>query len=176
MGSAGGGYDATSVQQSLNVFVNLKKRGIIRHIGLSNVTPHQFAEAESITDIACVQNYYNVAHRSDDHFIDALALKSVGYVPFFPLGGFTLLQSATLNSAARSLNARPMQVALAWLLNRSPNIFLIPGTSSIDHFRENLAAAKLQIPPRTMAELNSIAGSSREPQTLIRGSASRVDN
>jgi pyridoxine 4-dehydrogenase len=162
MGGAGGGYDDTSVKQSLDVLGNLKQRGIIRHIGLSNVTPRQFAEAESITEIVCVQNYYNIAHRNDDNFIDALAVKSVGYVPFFPLGGFTPLQSATLNSAARSLNATPMQVALAWLLNRSPNILLIPGTSSIEHLRENLGAATLQIPPRTLAELNSIAGSTQE--------------
>jgi pyridoxine 4-dehydrogenase len=158
MGGAGGGYDDTSVKQSLDVLVNLKRRGVIRHIGLSNVTPRQFAEAESITEIVCVQNYYNIAHRNDDHFIDVLAAKAIGYVPFFPLGGFTPLQSSALNSAATSLNATPMQVALAWLLHRSPNILLIPGTSSIEHLRENLKAATLQIPSRILDALNVIGG------------------
>jgi pyridoxine 4-dehydrogenase len=162
MGGAGGGYEDTSVKPSLDVLISLKKRGLIHHIGLSNVTPRQFAEAESITEIVCVQNYYNLANRHDDDFIDALAAKAIAYVPFFPLGGFTPLQSSTLNHAASSLGATPMQVALAWLLHRSPNILLIPGTSSVDHLRENLAAARLQIPSRTLAELNAITGSNGE--------------
>jgi aryl-alcohol dehydrogenase-like predicted oxidoreductase len=130
MGGIGGVDDDSPVKPSLEVLVNLKRRGIIRHIGLSNVTPRQFAEAESLTDIVCVQNSYNIASRNDDDFIDALAARGIGYVPFFPLGGFTPLESSVLNSAASALNATPMQVALAWLLNRSPNILLIPGTSS----------------------------------------------
>ena len=129
---------------------------MIAHIGLSNVTPNQLAEAQRITEIVCIQNFYNVAHRNDDAFIDALAQQGIAYVPFFPLGGFTLLQSSALDRVAASLQATPMQVALAWLLQRSPNILLIPGTSSIDHLRENLQAAALELPANAIAELNAI--------------------
>jgi aryl-alcohol dehydrogenase-like predicted oxidoreductase len=135
-----------SIEEPLTVLAELKSQGLIRHIGLSNVTPGQLAEAQSITEIVCVQNFYNVAYRNDDAFIDNLAGQGIAYVPFFPLGGFTPLQSSSLDVAAASLQATPMQLALAWLLLRSPNILLIPGTSSVEHLRENLQAAKLQIP------------------------------
>ena len=147
-----------SIEQPLTVLVELKRQGLIRQIGLSNVTPKQLAEAQTITEIVCIQNLYNVAHRSDDRFIDDLASQGIAYVPFFPLGGFTPLQSSALDAAAASLNATPMQVALAWLLQRSPNILLIPGTSSLDHLRENLKAATLQIPFDVVADLNAIGG------------------
>jgi pyridoxine 4-dehydrogenase len=146
-----------SIEAPLTVLTDLQRQGLIRHIGLSNVTPQQFAQAESISEIVCVQNQYNLAHREDDAFIDKLAAKGIAFVPFFPLGGFTPLQSSTLEGAAKSLNATPMQVALAWLLQRSPNILLIPGTSSVAHLRENLKAATLQIPPQTIADLNAIS-------------------
>ena len=128
----------------------------VGHLGLSNVSPQQFAEAQSITEITCVQNFYNVAQRQDDSFIDDLARRGIAYVPFFPLGGFTPLQSSALDAAAAALQATPMQVALAWLLQRSPNILLIPGTSSVEHLRENLRAATLQLPSAMIASLNSI--------------------
>jgi pyridoxine 4-dehydrogenase len=144
------------------VLAELQRQGLIRHIGLSNVTPGQLAEAQKITKIVCIQNLYNVAHRSDDGFIDDLTKQGIAYVPFFPLGGFTPLQSSTLNAAAASLNATPMQVALAWLLQRSPNILLIPGTSSTEHLRENLSAATLHLPPETVANLNSIGGNPKQ--------------
>ena len=137
----------------------LKSQGLIGHIGLSNVTPQQLAEAQRITEIVCVQNLYNVAQRKDDGFIDTLAQQGIAYVPFFPLGGFTPLQSTVLDRIAASLQVTPMQVALAWLLQRSPNILLIPGTSSLKHLRENLAAATLQLASATVAELNAIAKS-----------------
>ena len=136
----------------------LKRQGLIRHLGVSNVTPKLLAEAQTITEIVCVQNLYNVPPRNDDGFIDDLAKQGIAYVPFFPLGGFTPLQSSALNAAAASLKATPMQVALAWLLHRSPNILLIPGTSSIEHLRENLKAAMLQIPAEVIADLDSIGG------------------
>ena len=154
-----GGFTAPSegsIEEPLTVLAELKRQGLIRHLGLSNVSPRQFAEAQAITGIVCVQNFYNVAQRQDDAFIDDLARRGVAYVPFFPLGGFTPLQSSTLDAAAAALQATPMQVALAWLLQRSPNILLIPGTSSVDHLRENLRAATLQLPPATIAGLNSI--------------------
>jgi pyridoxine 4-dehydrogenase len=151
-----------SIEEPLTVLVELKREGLIRHIGVSNITPKQFAEAQSITEIVCVQNFYNVAHRKDDAFIDELAVQAVAYVPFFPLGGFTPLQSSELNAAAASLKATPMQLALAWLLQRSPNILLIPGTSSLEHLRENLQAATLQIPAEVLATLDSIAGNNKE--------------
>ncbi len=132
-----------SIEEPLTVLAELKREGLIRHIGLSNITPKQLAEAQTITEIVCVQNFYNVAHRSDDAFIDDLAAQGIAYVPFFPLGGFTPLQSSALDAAATSLEVTPMQVALAWLLQRSPNILLIPGTSSLEHLRENLQAATL---------------------------------
>jgi len=130
---------------------------LIRSIGVSNATATQVAEAQAITDIVCVQNNYNVAHRDDDTLIDTLARQGIAYVPFFPLGGFTPLQSSTLNAVAERLGATPMQLALAWLLHRSPNILLIPGTSSLTHLRENLAAAALTLDPPTLAELDGIA-------------------
>jgi pyridoxine 4-dehydrogenase len=145
-----------SIEEPLAVLAELKSHGLIRHVGLSNVTPEQFAEGQKITDIVCVQNLYNVAHRNDDGFIDDLAGLGIAYVPFFPLGGFSPLQSETLEAAATSLHATPMQVALAWLLQRSPNILLIPGTSSVEHLRENLKAATLQIPSEIIADLDSI--------------------
>jgi aryl-alcohol dehydrogenase-like predicted oxidoreductase len=145
-----------SIEEPLTVLAELKQQGLIRHLGLSNVTPKQLAEAQTITEVVCVQNFYNVAHRSDDDFIDDLAKQGIAYVPFFPLGGFTPLQSSALDAAASSMQATPMQVALAWLLQRSPNILLIPGTSSIQHLRENLEAAALQLPSEIIANLESI--------------------
>jgi pyridoxine 4-dehydrogenase len=145
-----------SIEEPLSVLAELKAQGLIHHLGLSNVSPQQFAEGQKISQIVCVQNYYNVAHRDDDGFIDDLAGQGTAYVPFFPLGGFTPLQSSELNRAAASLDATPMQVALAWLLHRSPNILLIPGTSSTEHLQENLRAATLQLPPAVLAELDAI--------------------
>src|SRR6185369_12941253 len=138
---------------------DLKRQGLIRHIGLSNVTAAQVVEAQAITDIVCVQNNYNLANRGDDALIDDLARQGIAYVPFFPLGGFTPLQSSTLTAVADRVGARTMQVALAWLLHRSPNILLIPGTSSIAHLRENLAASLLSLSSETMGELDSTAAS-----------------
>jgi pyridoxine 4-dehydrogenase len=149
-----------SIEEPLTVLAELKQQGLIRHLGLSNVTPEQLAEAQKITEIVCVQNFYNVANRNDDKFIDDLAKQGIAYVPFFPLGGFTPLQSSTLDATAASLGATPMQVALAWLLQRSPNILLIPGTSSVGHLRENLQAAKLQLPSTILASLDSITSDS----------------
>lgn len=145
-----------SIEEPLTVLAELKQQGLIRHLGLSNVSPKQLAQAQTITEIVCVQNFYNVAHRSDDEFIDELAKQGIAYVPFFPLGGFTPLQSSTLDAAASSMKATPMQVALAWLLQRSPNILLIPGTSSVQHLRENLEAATLQLPLEMIANLETI--------------------
>src|SRR5580692_11153086 len=147
-----------SIEQPLTVLAELKRQGLIRHIGLSNITPKQLAEAQTITEIVCVQNFYNVAHRNDDAFIDDLTAQGIAYDPFFPLGGFTPLQSSALDAAAASLEATPMQVALAWLLQRSPNILLIPGTSSPKHLRENLQSSMLQIPPEVIAVLEAIGG------------------
>jgi aryl-alcohol dehydrogenase-like predicted oxidoreductase len=145
-----------SIAEPLTVLAELKRQGLIRHIGLSNVTPGQLAKAQTITEIVCVQNFYNVANRNDDRFIDDLAAKGIAYVPFFPLGGFTPLQSSVLDQAASLLRVTPMQLALAWLLQRSPNILLIPGTSSLGHLRENLKAAALQLPAEVIAELDAI--------------------
>ena len=150
-----------SIEVPLTVLAELKREGLIRHVGLSNVTPTQLAEAQSITEIVCVQNFYNVANRKDDGLIDELATQGIAYVPFFPLGGFTPLQSSALDAAAALLKATPMQVALAWLLQRSPNILLIPGTSSVKHLRENLKAAALQLPPAVLADLDAIGGGSQ---------------
>ena len=147
-----------SIEEPLTVLAELKLQGLIRHIGLSNITSKQLVEARTITEIVCVQNFYNVAHRNDDAFIDDLAAQGIAYVPFFPLGGFTPLQSSSLDAAAASLRATPMQVALAWLLQRSPNILLIPGTSSLKHLRENLQSSTLQIPPEVIADLDAIGG------------------
>ncbi len=150
-----------SIEAPLKVLAELKQQGLIRRIGLSNVTPQQLHEAQKITDIVCIQNFYNVANRDDDAFIDALAPQGIAYVPFFPLGGFTPLQSSVLDRVAASLEASPMQIALAWLLDRSPNILLIPGTSSVKHLRENLSAAALELPSNFIAELNAVAKSAR---------------
>ena len=147
-----------SLEAPLNVLADLQRQGLIRHLGLSNITPTQFAEAEPIAKIVCVQNQYNLAHREDDDFVDELWRKGVAYVPFFPLGGFTPLQSSSLDLVASSLDATPLQVALAWLLERSPNILLIPGTSSVDHLRDNVKAAALELPPQAAGELDSLAG------------------
>ena len=147
-----------SIEEPLSVLAELKRKGLIRRIGLSNITPTQLAEARTITEIVCVQNFYNVAHRSDDAFIDDLAAQGIPYVPFFPLGGFTPLQSSALDAAAAALEATPMRVALAWLLQRSPNIMLIPGTSSLEHLRENLQSSMLQIPSEVIADLDAIGG------------------
>lgn len=146
-----------SIQEPLAALSELKRQGLIRHLGLSNVTSRQLAQAQTITDIVCIQNLYNLAHRNDDTFIDNLSGQGIAYVPFFPLGGFSPLQSSELNAAAASLQATPMQVALAWLLQRSPNILLIPGTSSVEHLRENLKASTIQIPPEVLADLDSIS-------------------
>lgn len=145
------------IEAPLTVLADLQRRGLVRHIGLSNVTPAQVAEARRICNIVCVQNQYNLAHRADDGLIDDLAALGIAYVPFFPLGGFRPLQSSTLENIASRLGATPMQVALAWLLQRAPNILLIPGTSSVVHLRENLAAARLHLPPEVLAELGRIA-------------------
>ncbi|WP_343528248.1 aldo/keto reductase family oxidoreductase [Sphingomonas sp.] len=147
-----------SLAAPLKAVADLQRQGLVRHIGLSNVTPTQFEEARDIAEIIGVQNQYNLAHRDDDAFIDALAAEGIAYVPFFPLGGFSPLQSAALSDVAARLKATPMQVALAWLLQRSPNILLIPGTSSVAHLHENLAAASLTLPEDTVAELNAIGG------------------
>ncbi len=145
-----------SLAEPLKVLADLQRQGLVRHIGLSNVTPTQFEEARGIAEIACVQNQYNLAYRGDDAFIDALAAEGVAYVPFFPLGGFSPLQSAALSAVAARLGATPMQVALAWLLQRAPNILPIPGTSSLPHLHENLAAASLTLPEEAVAELDAI--------------------
>jgi pyridoxine 4-dehydrogenase len=145
-----------SIEEPLTALAELKHQGLVRHIGLSNVSPKQIAEGQRITEIVCVQNFYNVAHRDDDGLIDDLAKQGIAYVPFFPLGGFSPLQSSALDAAAASLHVTPMQVALAWLLQRSPNIVLIPGTSSVGHLRENLDASSLQLPPQLIANLEAI--------------------
>jgi aryl-alcohol dehydrogenase-like predicted oxidoreductase len=146
-----------SLEAPLTVLADLQRQGLVRHIGLSNVTPKQIADGRRICEIVCVQNYYNLAHRTDDALIEILAGQGIAYVPFFPLGGFTPLQSSTLSDVARRLDATPMQVALAWLLQRSQNILLIPGTSSVAHLRENLAASKLALARQTLDQLNGIA-------------------
>jgi pyridoxine 4-dehydrogenase len=147
-----------SVAEQVTALADLQRKGLVRHIGLSNATAAQVAEAQTITDVVCVQNNYNLAHRHDDALIDDLARQNIAYVPFFPLGGFTPLQSSTLSEVAGRLGVTPMQVALAWLLHRSPNILLIPGTSSVAHLRENLAASELTLSPETLAELDGVAG------------------
>ncbi|MEA3252711.1 MAG: aldo/keto reductase family oxidoreductase [Pseudomonadota bacterium] len=146
-----------AIEEPLTALVALQRQGLVRHIGLSNATPRQIAEGRRLCEIVCVQNHYNLAHRDDDGLIDELAREGIAYVPFFPLGGFTPLQSLTLSDVARRLAATPMQVALAWLLRRAPNILLIPGTASVAHLHENLAAAELELPDEMLAELNGIA-------------------
>jgi aryl-alcohol dehydrogenase-like predicted oxidoreductase len=143
-------------EEPLTALAELKEQGLIRHIGLSTVSAKQLTEAQTITEIVCVQNFYNLAQRGDDEFVDALAAQGIPYVPYFPLGGFSPLQSSKLNEVAASLDATPMQVALAWLLHRAPNVLLIPGTSSVAHLRENLKAATLELPDEAMAALNTI--------------------
>jgi len=156
MGSIHGPAEGAIAEQ-VTVLADLKREGLIRHIGLSNVTAAQVAEAQGITEIVCAQNNYNVAHREDDALIDELGRQGIAYVPFFPLGGFTPLQSSTLAGVASRLGATPMQVALAWLLHRAPNVLLIPGTSSLAHLRENLAAGELRLTAETLRELDGIA-------------------
>ncbi|SOE49625.1 aldo/keto reductase family oxidoreductase [Orrella dioscoreae] len=146
-----------SIEMPLTVLAELQRQGLIRHIGLSNVTATQVAEARRITAIRCVQNLYNIVQRADDGLIDTLAQADIAYVPFFPLGGFSPLQSSTLSAVAARLSVSPKQVALAWLLHRSPNILLIPGTSSVAHLRENLSVATLVLPPDALAELDAMA-------------------
>ena len=150
-----------SIEEPLTVLAELQRQGLIRHLGLSNVSARQFAEGQKISEIVCVQNFFNIAQRDDDAFVDQLAKRGVAYVPFFPLGGFTPLQSSELDAVAASVRATPMQVALAWLLHRAPNILLIPGTSSVKHHRENLLAATLQLSPETIRTLDSIAAASK---------------
>ena len=146
-----------SIEPQVATLAELQRRGLIRHLGLSNVTTRQLAEARRLVDIVCIQNYYNLVHRDDEALVDELAGSTVAYVPFFPLGGFSPLQSSTLAAVARDVGATPLQTALAWLLRRAPNILLIPGTSSVDHLRENIAASVLTLPDTAMARLNAIA-------------------
>jgi pyridoxine 4-dehydrogenase len=160
-----GGLEAPSegsIAEPMAALVELKRQGLIRHIGLSNVSLTQLAEAQTLTEIVCVQNFYNVAHRNDDPFIDDLARQGIAYVPFFPLGGFNPLQSGVLDTVAASLHATPMQVVLAWLLQRSPNVLLIPGTSSVQHLRENLDATELTLPTEMLDRLDTLAAESKQ--------------
>jgi aryl-alcohol dehydrogenase-like predicted oxidoreductase len=156
-----------SIEAPLSVLADLQRQGLVRHIGLSNVTPSQVAEGQKICSIVCVQNHYNLAHRNDDALIDSLARDNIAYVPYFPLGGFTPLQSSTLSDVAQRLDATPMQIAIAWLLRRAPNVLLIPGTSSVAHLNENLAAAHLQLPDEAMHALNQIAASDSTPSHRV---------
>ncbi|MBT9331380.1 aldo/keto reductase family oxidoreductase [Paracidobacterium acidisoli] len=154
--------DDEPLEEPLTALAELKQQGLVQHIGLSTVSPKQLAEAQAITGIVCIQNFYNVAQRGDDGFIDSLAAQGIAYVPYFPLGGFSPLQSSKLDEVAASLGAAPMQVALAWLLHRSPNILLIPGTSSVAHLRENLKAAALELPGEALDALDSIGAAAVE--------------
>ena len=158
------------VEEQLTTLAELQRQGLIRHIGISNVTPKQVEDAIKLIPIVCVQNLYNLALRTDDPLVDSLAAHNIAYVPFFPLGGFTPLQSSTLNEVAATLDATPMQVALAWLLHRSPNILLIPGTSSVEHLHENLAAATIQLPSDALDRLNSIAAAAPWSAPAVRRS------
>ena len=151
-----------SIEKQVTALAELQRRGLVRHIGLSNVTAAQIAEARGIAEIVCVQNHYNLVHREDDALIDDLAGKGIAYVPFFPLGGFTPIQSSALSDLAQTIGATPMQVALAWLLHRAPNILLIPGTSSPGHLRENLQAARLSLTAEVLGELNAIGQANGE--------------
>ncbi|MGC2299051.1 MAG: aldo/keto reductase [Acidobacteriaceae bacterium] len=157
----------------MTALAELKQQGLVRHIGLSTVSPQQLDEAQAITEIVCVQNFYNVVQRTDDGFIDTLAAKGIAYVPYFPLGGFSPLQSSRLNEVAASLGAAPMQVALAWLLRKSPNLLLIPGTSSVKHLRENLAAATLELPDESLADLDSLGAAAAWKESNRRSAARR---
>jgi pyridoxine 4-dehydrogenase len=156
MGSSGHGPSEGSIAEKFTVLAELQRQGLIRHLGLSNVTSAQVAEARGIAEVACVQNLYNLAHRDDDALVDELAGLGIAYVPFFPLGGFSPLQSSTLSEVAAGLDATPLQVALAWLLHRAPNMLLIPGTSSVAHLRENLAAAEIKLSADVLAKLDGI--------------------
>ncbi|MCX4173633.1 MULTISPECIES: aldo/keto reductase family oxidoreductase [Paraburkholderia] len=147
-----------SIEKQVVALAELQQRGLVRHIGLSNATAAQVAEAQGIAEIVCVQNHYNLVHREDDALVDELAAKGIAYVPFFPLGGFTPIQSSALSTIAQTIGATPMQVALAWLLHRAPNILLIPGTSSLGHLRENMQAAHLRLTDEVRAELDAIGG------------------
>lgn len=160
MGSVHGPTEG-SIAEQVTALAELQRKGLIKHVGVSNATAAQVAEAQTITEVVCVQNNYNLAHREDDALIDGLAEKGMAYVPFFPLGGFTPLQSSTLSDVANRLGATPMQVALAWLLHRSPNMLLIPGTSSMAHLRENLAAAELKLSQEVLTELDGIAAGAK---------------
>ncbi|HTA55061.1 MAG TPA: aldo/keto reductase family oxidoreductase [Candidatus Acidoferrales bacterium] len=154
-----GGFSSpepSSIAEPFSVLAQLQQEGLIKHLGVSTVLAEQVSEAQSIAPIVCVQNFYNIAHRVDDKLIDSLATQGIAYVPYFPLGGFTPLQSDTLNSIASRLNATPMGVALAWLLRRSPNILLIPGTSSVAHLRENVAGAAIELPDDALGALNAL--------------------
>ena len=146
-----------SIEEPLKVLIDLKEQGLIANIGLSTVSPRQLAQAQELTEIVCVQNFYNLVNRNDDAFIDELSQQGIAYVPFFPLGGFAPLQSTELNRIAESLQVTPLQLALAWLLQRSPNILLIPGTSSVTHLRENLKAAEMELTEEVISQLNAIA-------------------
>jgi aryl-alcohol dehydrogenase-like predicted oxidoreductase len=161
MGSIHGPAEG-SIAEQIEALAEMQREGLIRHIGVSNVTPLQIAEAQGIAEIVCVQNNYNLTNRGDDALIDDLARQGIPYVPFFPLGGFSPLQSSTLNGVAARLGATPMQVALAWLLHRSPNILLIPGTSSLAHLRENLAAGSLVLSPEVLAELDGMGAAASD--------------
>jgi aryl-alcohol dehydrogenase-like predicted oxidoreductase len=158
------GPDEESIEEPLTALVELQEQGLIRHIGLSNISRKQFDEGRKIAKIVCVQNLYNVVKRADDGFVEDLAEQGIAYVPWFPLGGFTPLQSSVLDSAAKAMGATAMQVALAWLLQRSPNILMIPGTSSRAHLRENLASAALRIPAEILAELDGIGAVAADPR------------
>ncbi|MFF7709898.1 oxidoreductase [Pseudomonas sp. NPDC007930] len=151
------GPEEGSIAEAVGTLARLREQGLIGHVGVSNVTPTQVAEARAIVPIACVQNFYNLVNRADDALIDQLAADGIAYVPFFPLGGFSPLQSEGLNRIAAELEATPMQVAIAWLLQRSPNILLIPGTSQVAHLRQNLAAAELVLPAGAVSQLNALA-------------------
>ncbi|WP_067506890.1 oxidoreductase [Actinoplanes sp. TFC3] len=156
-----GGFDAPepgSIAEQFGALAELRERGLIRHLGLSTVNAGQLAEAQRIAPVVCVQNFYNIANRRDDDLVGSTAEQGIAYVPYFPLGGFSPVQSDTLHSVAKRLETTPMSVALAWLLQRSPNILLIPGTSSVEHLRENIAGAALKLPAEALAELNAIAG------------------
>lgn len=160
--------DSESIEAPLTALAELQQQGLIRHIGLSTVSPEQIAEGQKIAKIVCVQNFYNLAHRGDDGLVDSLAHQNIAYVPYFPLGGFNPLQSSVLNETAAALGATPMQVALAWLLHRSPNILLIPGTSTRQHLRENLAAVDLKLAPEILARLDSIGAAAKGAGTSSR--------
>jgi aryl-alcohol dehydrogenase-like predicted oxidoreductase len=163
-----GGPETGSVAEPFGALAELRQQGLIRHLGISNASPEQYAEARSIAPVVCVQNSYNIANRADDAFIDALSDQGVAYTPFFPLGGFSPLQSAELDAVAARLGSTPMAVALAWLLHRSPNILLIPGTSSVAHLRENVAAAAFDLPADALAELDDITAVLRSPRAAPR--------